>query len=331
MLPSSSFLVRNLAMGALLMGAPLLAVNDAHAAPPPQVRGSSPGYYRMMLGDFEVTALSDGTVTLPMDKLLTNITAAQLKTQLARTGLDPSHVEGSINAYLIHTGEHLVLVDAGAGKALDPNASGRLLNSLRAAGYRPEDIDAVLLTHVHVDHHSGLTVDGKAVFPNAVVYVEKNEADFWLDASNEKTVAEELRAGFAQAAASFAPYLAANKVKKFTGSTELFPGVRSISVPGHSPGHSFYAIESKGQQMQFWGDLVHVKDVQFRSPGVTIKFDLDAAAAARQRLKAMNDAAAKGYYVGAAHISFPGIGRVLADGKAFTWLPVNYSVAGLKP
>ena len=224
-----------------------------------------------------------------------------------------------------------MLVDAGAGKAFGPDAGGRLLNSLRAAGYRPEDIDVVLLTHVHGDHFAGITADGKAVFPNADVYVDKNEADFWLDASKEKTVREELRGGFAQAAAAFAPYLAANKVKKFTGSTELFPGVRSISVPGHSPGHSFYAVESKGQQMQFWGDLIHAKDVQFRSPGATIKFDLDSAAAARQRLKAMTDAAAKGYYVGAAHISFPGIGRVLPEGKAFAWLPVNYSVAGLKP
>ncbi len=205
-----------------------------------------------MLGDFEVTALSDGTLVLPMGSLLTHITAAQVKTQFARTGLDPGHVEGSVNAFLVHTGEHLVLVDAGAGHAFGPDAGGRLLNSLRAAGYRPEDIDAVLLTHVHGDHFSGMTADGKAVFPNADVYVDKNEADFWLDASKEKTVPEELRGGFAQAAA-------------------------------------------------------------------------------RQRLKAMTDAAAKGYYVGAAHISFPGIGRVLPEGKAFTWLPVNYSVAGLKP
>ncbi|MBN8227770.1 hypothetical protein JYK02_09635 [Corallococcus macrosporus] len=98
MLPPSSSLLRNLVVGALWVGAPLLAVNDAHAAPPPQVKSSAPGYYRMMLGDFEVTALSDGTMTLPMDTLLTNVTAAQLKTQFAHTGLDPSHLEGSINA-----------------------------------------------------------------------------------------------------------------------------------------------------------------------------------------------------------------------------------------
>ncbi|MBN8227771.1 MBL fold metallo-hydrolase [Corallococcus macrosporus] len=224
-----------------------------------------------------------------------------------------------------------MLVDAGAGKAFGPDAGGRLLNSLRAAGYRPEDIDAVLLTHLHGDHFAGLTAEGKAVFPNATVYVEKNEADFWLDASKEKTVPEVFRPFFPQAAAAFAPYLAANKVKKFSGSTELLPGVRSIATPGHTPGHAFYAVESKGQQMQFWGDLIHAKDVQFRSPGVTIKFDLDSAAAARQRLKAMTDAAAKGYYVGASHISFPGIGHVVPEGKAFTWLPANYSVAGLKP
>ncbi|MCP3062654.1 MBL fold metallo-hydrolase [Myxococcus sp. K38C18041901] len=314
-------------VASLLLVTPVVTL----AAPPPQVRTSSPGYYRMMLGDFEITALSDGTVTLPADTLLTNITPAEVKARLGRLGIDPGRVEASINAFLVHTGEHLVLVDTGSGTLFGPTMGGRLLSSLRAAGYQPEDIDAVLLTHIHGDHSCGLTLDGKPSFPNATVHVEQREADFWLDASHANHVAKEHHHGFQEAAAAFAPYLAAGRVKRFSGDTELFPGIRTLATPGHTPGHAFYVVESQGRQLRFWGDLIHAQDVQFPSPGVTIRFDLDSTAAARQRRKAMSDAAAKGYLVAAPHISFPGIGRVLADGKGFAWAPVHYSVAGLSP
>jgi glyoxylase-like metal-dependent hydrolase (beta-lactamase superfamily II) len=108
---------------------------------------------------------------------------------------------------------------------------------------------------------------------------------------------------------------------------ELIPGVRTVASHGHTPGHALYMVESKGQKLMLWGDLMHVAAVQFANPAVTIKFDTDTKKAAKERAKAYADAAKNGYLVGVAHVSFPGIGYVQknASGKGYRWVPVNYS------
>ncbi|KAB0666004.1 MBL fold metallo-hydrolase [Oryzomonas japonica] len=314
---------------AVFSAAAILLAPVVSQAAAPQVKTQAPGYYRMMLGDFEITAISDGTVTCPLDKLLTNTTPEKVKDVLARNSLTPQY-ETSINTFLINTGTRLLLVDTGAGHLFGPKAGGRLVSNLRAAGYKPEDIDAVLLTHIHGDHSGGLTIDGKAVFPNALIYVDKHEADFWLDKANEAGAEARHKHAFVEAATAFAPYLASGKLRTFGNGTELFPGIRTLETPGHTPGHSFYVVESRGQKMQLWGDVAHAEEVQFPSPEVTIAFDVDAPAAAKQRIKAFADAAKRGYWVAAAHFPFPGIGHVRRDGKAYVWVPVNYSFAGLQ-
>jgi glyoxylase-like metal-dependent hydrolase (beta-lactamase superfamily II) len=294
----------------------------AHAAAP-QVKTQAPGFYRMMLGDFEVTALSDGTLDLPVDKLLTNIKPGQADKMLARAYLK-SPVETSVNAYLINTGSKLVLVDTGAGGLFGPTL-GKLIPTLKAAGYQPEQVDEVLITHLHSDHLGGLMAADTRAFPNAVIHVAKQEADFWLSADNMNKAPAEMKSLFQNAMASLNPYAAADKLKPFEVDTELVPGIKAIVAPGHTPGHSIYAVESKGQKLVLWGDLMHVAAVQFAEPSVTIQFDSDSKAAAAQRKKAYADAAKQGYWVAAAHLSFPGIGQVRAEGKGYVWFPANYS------
>lgn len=313
-------------LAALLAPAAAAPASASPAEVPAQAR-SIPGYYRLLLGQFEVTALSDGTVTLPLDKLLTNTTPAELDPVMRRAGIDPSTAEISINAFLIHTGSRLVLVDAGAGTVF-PQA-GKLVASLHAAGYRPQDITDVVITHIHGDHSAGLTVKGKAVFPRATVHVQRADADFWLDAANAARHPRHAHA-FAQAKLDLAPYIAAGRLRRLAGAGEIVPGIRALPAPGHTPGHAFYEVESEGQKLVLWGDLIHGKDAQFHAPGIAIGFDVDEAAAVEQRKAAMADAASKGYLVGAAHISFPGIGRVAARGGSYDWLPVNYSEGALR-
>jgi glyoxylase-like metal-dependent hydrolase (beta-lactamase superfamily II) len=127
--------------------------------------------------------------------------------------------------------------------------------------------------------------------------------------------------------ASLNPYVAAGKLKPFDGETELVPGIRAIPATGHTPGHTVYAVESEGHRLVVWGDLMHVAAVQFVQPAVTIAFDVDSKAAAPQRIKHYADAAKKGYFVAVAHVSFPGIGQLRADGKGYDWVPANYSSA----
>jgi glyoxylase-like metal-dependent hydrolase (beta-lactamase superfamily II) len=122
------------------------------------------------------------------------------------------------------------------------------------------------------------------------------------------------------------PYIAAGKLVVFDGATELVPGVRSVSTYGHTPGHSIYTVESKGEKLVLWGDLMHVAAVQFDDPSVVIQFDSDNASAMRQRMAAYDEAAKNGWMVGAAHLSFPGVGRLRANGNGgYTFLPLNYS------
>jgi glyoxylase-like metal-dependent hydrolase (beta-lactamase superfamily II) len=297
--------------------------NPAHAAAP-MAKTASPGYFRMMLGDFEVTALSDGTVDLPVDKLLTNTTPAKVNKALARSFLK-APVEASVNAYLVNTGSKLVLIDTGAAKLFGPTL-GNLLANLKAAGYQPEQVDEVYITHLHADHVGGLMDGDKMAFPNATVRADRREADFWLSQANMDKAPADAKDFFKGAMASLNPYVKAAKFSAFDGNTELVPGIRAVSTRGHTPGHANYIVESKGQKLVLWGDLIHVAAVQFGEPSVTIQFDTDSKAAAVQRKRAYADAVKGGYWVGAAHIAFPGLGHVRTSGKAYEWVPANYTV-----
>ena len=288
----------------------------------PQVKTSTPGWYRMMLGDFEVTALSDGTVGLPVDKLLTHTTPGKVQKALAKSFLSLP-VETSVNAYLINTGSKLVLVDTGAAKLFGPTL-GNLVANLQAAGYQPEQIDEIYITHMHADHVGGLMAGDKLAFPNAVVRADQHDADYWLSQANMDKAPDAMKDFFKGAMASLNPYVAAGKFKPFDGDTELVPGVRAVAARGHTAGHSIYVVESKGQKLVLWGDLMHVAAVQFPEPTVTIQFDTDSKAALAQRQKAFADAAKGGYWVAAAHLSFPGIGHLRSEGKGYSFVPANY-------
>jgi glyoxylase-like metal-dependent hydrolase (beta-lactamase superfamily II) len=292
-----------------------------HAAAP-MAKTQAPGYYHMMLGDFEVTALSDGTVPLAVDTLLTNTSPAKVKKALDRWYLKEP-VDTSVNGYLINTGTRLILIDTGAGVLFGPTL-GKLAHSLRAAGYRPDQVDEVYITHMHPDHIGGLMAGDTLAFPNATVRADKHDADYWLSQANMDAAPKDAKDSFKGSMAMIKPYVAAGKFKPFDGDTELVPGIKAMASRGHTPGHSTYVVESKGAKLVLWGDLMHVAAVQFAEPAVTIKFDSDPKSAAVQRKLAYADAAKQGYWVAAAHLAFPGIGHIRADGNGYAWVPANY-------
>jgi glyoxylase-like metal-dependent hydrolase (beta-lactamase superfamily II) len=125
--------------------------------------------------------------------------------------------------------------------------------------------------------------------------------------------------------AAINPYVAEGKFKPFDGATQLVPGVSAVPAYGHTPGHTVYMVESQGQRLVLWGDLMHVGAIQFPDPAVTIQFDTDSKAAAAQRAKQYAEAAARGSWVAASHLPFPGIGHLRADGHGYDWIPANYT------
>lgn len=294
----------------------------AATAAAPQLKTSPPGVYRMMLGDFEVTALSDGTVELPFLQILQRIAKAKAESMLARQFLkDP--VQTSVNVFLINTGDKLVLVDTGAGTFFGPTL-GRMLTALKAAGYQPEQVDEIYISHMHGDHIGGLLADGKAAFPNAVVRAEKADGEFWLSQAKMEAAPKDDQDTFKGAMAAINPYAATNRFKPYEGDTVLVPGIRAVVTRGHTPGHAMYVIESKGQKLVLWGDLMHQAAVQFLDPSVTVVFDSDQSKAAQQRRQAYQAAAKEGHWVGASHLPFPGIGHLRAEGKGYAYVPANY-------
>jgi len=298
-----------------------LAFDTANAAAP-IVKTNAPGYFRSMLGDFEVTVLSDGTVDLPVDKLL-HAAPGKIDKALAKSFLK-TPLETSVNTYLINTGSKLVLIDTGAGGLFGPTL-GKLIANLKASGYQPEQVDEIYLTHLHPDHVGGLTQDAAALFSNAIVRADQHDADFWLSKNNMDQASADSKGSFQGAMVSLAPYLSAQRFKPFDANAELVPGIKASASYGHTAGHTNFVIESKGQKLLLVGDLIHVGAVQFDAPEMTIHFDSDTKAAATQRKKAFDAAAAQGMLVGATHIQFPGLGHLRKSGKSYQWIPVNYT------
>jgi glyoxylase-like metal-dependent hydrolase (beta-lactamase superfamily II) len=241
---------RSLAIAFAIVCNATVYTGDASASAP-MIKKSGPAYYRVMLGDFEITVLSDGTRDQPMDTLLTGITKEAVDSILARS-FQKSPYETSVNCFLVNTGTRLVLIDTGAGRLYGATLGNLLLN-LRASGYKPEQIDEVYLTHMHVDHLGGLMNQTIRAFPNAILRADQAEADFWLSDINLANASSEEKTFFQYARDSVNPYVRAGKFKPFVGNAVLTSGISSKATHDHTAGHSIYIIESKAQKLEIWG------------------------------------------------------------------------------
>jgi glyoxylase-like metal-dependent hydrolase (beta-lactamase superfamily II) len=314
---------------ALTMCRPFLAVAAALVLAAPAARAAAPmagfqapGFYRMKLGAFEVTALSDGTSQMP-EKML------DAPQEQLHKGMDAGFLkslETSDNAYLVNTGAKLILVDTGSGKLLAPTL-GKLAGNLKAAGYAPEQVDEIYLTHMHPDHIGGLVADARPVFANAIVRASREEAGTWLSQQKMDAAPEDQKRRYRLAVGSLDPYAASGHFKPFDKGDELQPGIRAVEAPGHTPGHTVYLLESQGQKLALWGDLLVASALQFSNPSVASGFDSDGAAASATRMRFFAEAASQGYWVAAAHIAFPGIGHLRRrhTGGGYTFVPANNS------
>jgi len=318
-------MMRNILAGcalAVLAAGLSLTPGAGRAAAPPQ-KAQAPGYYRMMLGDVEITALSDGTFALKPGEVIAGLAPKELDAALSRSFLGDT-IEESVNAFLVNAGSKLVLIDTGAGVTFGPTL-GKLLANLKAAGYRPEQVDEIYITHMHGDHIGGLVLNGKAAFPNAVLRANQKEADYWLSKAARDAAPKDEQGGFDGAMQAFQPYVSAGRFKPFSGEVTLIPGIRAVPSPGHTPGHTVYLLQSKGETLMFWGDTMHVAALQFPDPSLTDQYDADAAAGTAQRKKIFAEVAEQRDWVAGAHLSFPGIGHLRSAGAGYTYVHANYT------
>ncbi len=293
---------------------------------PTPIKTQVPGYYRTMLGQFEVTALFDGTLDFHPE-LLKNMDKQAIDKMFSHYYGQVTGIKTAINAYLIHTGDHLVLIDAGAGKFFSEDRQGRMIKNLKAAGYQPEQVDTIIMTHLHSDHTGGLSnEEGLAVFPNATVYANRMENEYWL--SEEKAAAAPLdrQIFFRMARASAVPYLSTEKWKSIEAGMEIVPGIRALAAYGHTPGHTVIEVVSDGRTLLVWGDIIHSHVIQFSHPDVAIEYDSDSSQAVKTRQSLLKRSAEKRELIAGAHLPFPGLGYVIAEENGtYQWIPVEYT------
>ena len=214
----------------------------------------------------------------------------------------------SINTFLIKAPGRNILVDTGTG------AGGVIIDKIKRLGVQPQQIDVVLITHLHGDHFGSLQQNGRAVFTRARVYLSSRERDYFTRTNVNQG-----------AVAALAPY--GNRVVTFEpgelGSAlrELLPGITAIANYGHTPGHTAFLVENGNDKLIIAGDFLHVGLVQFPEPDISVSYDVDPSAAAVSRRQIMDYAARNRIPIGGMHVVYPGVGTVEADGNGFRFTP----------
>lgn len=303
-------------------GVTFLAAPAAAAAP--KVGAPMAGALRYKVGDFEVTALLDGYLDVTPELV---VGYQEDEGQRLR---DAALIEGDalripVNAYLVNTGERLILVDAGTSDALGPTM-GRLPSALAAAGVSPDQIDAILITHMHPDHLFGvIDGEGKPVFKNAELILPEVDNAFWYDDAAMNAAPEQFKPFFLGARRAAEAYK--SKQTLFSGDKEILPGVSAMALPGHTPGHSGYVFDSNGETLVVAGDIIHMTVYQFDRPDWGIGFDIDAQTAAATRKKFFDQAASDKLLFAGAHIPFPGMGRVVKDDDGYRFVAAGWPYA----
>src|ERR1700760_4800275 len=295
-----------------------LGAPSAQAAGAP-AGAQAPGFYRYKGGTYECTSINDGARSFPLpDKFVVNVPKDEALAAADAAYMPKGMVTVPFNAQLINTGKKLILIDAGNGVAnLEPTkgAVGRTLQNLAAAGVDPKSIDVVLLSHLHPDHTNGIRLaDGSLAFPNAEIMVPVKDWEFWASEENAgKTSSDMMKNYFANVKKTFTGL--EPKVTKYEWGKEVAPGITSISTPGHTPGHTSFAVASGNGKILIQSDVTNIPELFLRNPDWHVAFDVDGDLAQQTRHKFYDMASAEKMTVVGFHFTFPCVGHVEKDGK----------------
>ena len=275
---------------------------------------------RYELGEAKVTAISDGYIPIGPE-VLTGVDEDQFAAHMATAHKTGPAARTGVNAYLIEIGEERILVDAGTGTAFGETV-GLVPEALNTLGVTPTSITKVIATHLHPDHIGGLMVDGVNAFTNAELVASEDDIAFWTDEATATSAPDDFKPFFALAKAAVDSF--GDRVTSTKGEMSPASGLTLMPMPGHTPGHMGVMLESAGEQLLFWGDIIHVGAVQFPRPDVTLAFDNDQAQAAATRASVMDMVATDGLRIAGAHIDFPGVGYVERHAEGYAWIPASY-------
>jgi len=229
------------------------------------------------VGSLTVTALRDGELFLPAGALV-NLSDEQ--SQTIEDNENNNLSISNVNAYLVQRQEQNLLIDSGCRDLFGPTC-GFIQEALSEAGLSPSDITDIFFTHLHPDHIAGaINADGSAVFENATLKVLDLEYNFWTaDNFSDSEVNGNDWANLAKAVLN----AYSDRLETISFDKDIFPGVSSVSIPGHTPGHSGFRVDEGAESLIQMGDIMHVPNLQLANPNIATVFDVDADAALKSR------------------------------------------------
>lgn len=280
--------------------APALAAADMKGA-------ASATFNRFKLGAFEVTTLLVGTRTVegPQQIFGMNVPAEEFAAVSAANYIPADKAQFFFTPTVVNTGAELVLFDTGTG-------AEAIVGALSAAGYSPDQVDVVVLTHMHGDHIGGMMANGAPTFANARYVTGGIEHNHWMGAANENFDAMVRPMN--------------DKMGFLDDAGTVAPGITAMASFGHTPGHMSYRVESNGQQLVITGDLANHYVWSLAYPDWEVSFDADKAAAAASRRKVLGMLAADRIPFIGYHMPFPAMGYVEAREDGFRYVPVTYQM-----
>jgi len=294
----------------------------AEAATPPAVK-QTPGVYRYRIGALELTALYDGIWYRPItDTFIRNAPFAEVESALADAFMPSDRLATPFTTLIVNTGKKVILVDTGTGGQIAPSA-GALRDNLAAAGFDPKAVDAIVISHFHPDHINGIKDrDNDIVFPNAEIMVPEAEWKFWMDDANLNSAPADLKLTFRNQRRIFSDI--ARRVTRFAPGAEVAPGIVTLAAPGHTPGHTVFALHSGDQSLLVLGDTAQHPAVFARHPDWQAAFDIDGSAAVATRKNLFDRAAADRMLVTGYHFPFPACGHLIKTASGYEHVPVEW-------
>jgi glyoxylase-like metal-dependent hydrolase (beta-lactamase superfamily II) len=320
MLASNRRLVtrRHMLVGASALGAgAMIGTASVPAfANAPMLHSRAPAFYRFDLGSLEATVISDGPLNFT-SKIFRGAPDAEIQQLLVDDFVQPDKVRMEQNILVINTGDKIVMFDTGILSMKQANApSGQILNSLAQAGIAPRDIDAIVLSHPHIDHAGGImSADGQTrLFPNAQIYTTEADFKYW---TNEQLIGTPAEFSARTAMKNLLPNK--DRLVMYKDGQEIFPGIQAIYSPGHTVGHSSFLITSGDKSLCYTGDVA-LHEIMLRNPKIEVSFDTDPKQASATRVKMFDRLSADKTPVLIYHMPWPGIGNVVKDGDGYRFV-----------
>ncbi len=304
---------------ALAVTATVPAAQRAEAAASRQP-GPAIAFRRVAVGELEVTLLFDGHARRPLDAgFVRNAPLPEVQRALADVFQPTDALLIPFTVTLVNTGSALVLLDAGNGNSGVPG-TGQVRAALAAAGYTPEEVDLVVVSHFHGDHINGIrSKEGELLYPKARIFVPEPEWGFWMDDGQMSRAPEGMKGAFQNVRRVFGAI--AGSIERYGGEREIVPGITAVPAFGHTPGHHAFRLSSGGQSLLVWSDTTNKPELFVRNPSWQAVFDMDGERAAETRKRLLDMLAAERMPVVGYHFPFPAIGFIAKEGAGYRYVP----------